>query len=275
MLPPVQTLVFCLLHYCNTCYWISLNIYSAFPKKGIKQWKKWPATYTNKKSAAYGAFVFSFTLFLWVNVALLQPFLNARQGNQIQNLANNAFFQADNLKISVNTAWQHWEKCSHWYFEEHREGDTKNTSVQPLHILGIRWVIAKQPWVDGDRVVIAMGIFLFYFCQASDTGLVAYKKVGPAGQNSSSELSASSMAWSWLPLPGSPGCWEEEHIFQRRQIAHEKYAVKTPTSCCPVFLWRLRLFLRLRWSILIPYRAPTISRAPEIPIPTGASIPDT
>lgn len=155
------------------------------------------------------------------------------------------------------------------------KGDTKNTSVQPLHILGIRWVIAKQPWVDGDTVVIAMGIFLLYFCQASDTGLVAYKKVGPAGQNSSSELSASSMAWSWLLLPGSPGCWEEEHIFQRRQIAHGKCAAKTPTSCCPVFLWCLRLFLRLRWSVLMPYRAPTISRAPEIPIPTGASIPDT
>lgn len=49
----------------------------------------------------------------------------------------------------------------------------------------------------------------------------------PAGQNSSSELSASSMAWSWLPFPVSPGCWEEENSFQRRQIVHEKYAVKT------------------------------------------------
>jgi len=78
------------------------------------------------------------------------------------------------------------------------------------HTLWIRWVIAKQPRVMGDAVVIVMGLFAEPPLQEHQ--LLVTDKKSPAGshQNSSSELSASSMAWSWRLVPGSRGCWGVE-----------------------------------------------------------------
>lgn len=44
---------------------------------------------------------------------------------------------------------------------------------------------------------------------------------------------------------------------------------------CTLLLWCLMFSLLLRWMTLMLYRAPTSRRAPAIPMPTGANIPDT
>lgn len=75
------------------------------------------------------------------------------------------------------------------------------------HILWIRWVIAKQPRLSRDAVVIAIGLFAEPPLQQHQPLVTDKRSPKGSRQNSSSELSASNMAWSWRLVPGSRGCW--------------------------------------------------------------------